>query len=213
MNIGIIGAGNVGGTLGKKWAGKGHQVFYGMQRPHEAKVKELLRATGSNARAGSPAEAAAFGEAVVFATPWPATEAAVRSSGDLNGKIVIDCTNPLKPDLSGLEVGQTTSGAEKVAGWAKGAKVFKAFNTTGFNVMADPVINGTRTVMFVCGDDEAAKPAVLRLASDIGFDAVDAGKLSQARLLEPWALLWISLALKGTAGRDFGFALLRRQPA
>jgi predicted dinucleotide-binding enzyme len=78
--------------------------------------------------------------------------------------------------------------------------------------MADPVINGTRTVMFVCGDDEAAKPLVLQLASDLGFDAVDAGKLTQARLLEPWALLWISLALRGTAGRDFGFALLRRNP-
>jgi predicted dinucleotide-binding enzyme len=211
MKIGIIGAGNVGGTLGKAWAKKGHSVFFGVQRPQDDKVKELLQATGANARAGSPAEAAAFGEAVVFATPWPATEAAIRSAGSLAGKIVIDCTNPLKPDLSGLEVGHTTSGAERVAEWAKGARVFKAFNTTGFNNMADPIINGIRTVMFVCGDDEAGKSVVLRLASDVGFDAVDAGKLTQARLLEPWALLWISLALKGSEGRDFGFALLRRQ--
>ena len=65
--------------------------------------------------------------------------------------------------------------------------------------------------MFVCGDDEMAKPAVLQLAADVGFDAVDAGQLTQARLLEPWALLWISLAYKGGVGRDFGFALLRRQ--
>jgi predicted dinucleotide-binding enzyme len=210
MKIGIIGAGNVGGTLGKGWAKKGHQVFYGVQRPRDDKVRDLLTATGPNARAGSPAEAASFGEVVLFATPWPATEAAVKSAGDLAGKVVIDCTNPLKPDLSGLAVGHTTSGAEKVAAWAKGAKVFKAFNTTGFNIMADPVINGTRTVMFVCGDDAAAKPAVLRLASDLGFEAVDAGKLAQARLLEPWALLWISLALQGSVGRDFGFAMLRR---
>jgi predicted dinucleotide-binding enzyme len=76
--------------------------------------------------------------------------------------------------------------------------------------MADPVIRGTRTVMFVCGDDAAAKPAVLRLAGDVGFDAVDAGKLAQARLLEPWAMLWISLAMSGAVGREFGFALLRR---
>jgi predicted dinucleotide-binding enzyme len=211
VKIGIIGAGNVGGTLGKAWAGKGHQVFYGVRRPQEDEIQKLLQATGSGARAGSPADAAAFGEVVLFATPWPATEAAVRSAGELTGKIVIDCTNPLKADLSGLEIGQTTSGAEKVAAWARGAKVFKAFNTTGFNIMADPVINGTRTVMFVCGDDETAKPVVLRLASDLGFDAVDAGKLTQARLLEPWAMLWISLAFRGTVGRDFGFALLRRQ--
>jgi len=76
--------------------------------------------------------------------------------------------------------------------------------------MADPVIQGVRTVMFVCGDDEAAKPVVLQLAADVGFDAVDAGKLTQARLLEPWALLWISLAFGGKTGRDFGFALIRR---
>jgi predicted dinucleotide-binding enzyme len=210
MKIAIIGAGNVGGTLGKAWTGKGHQVFFGVKRPQDDKVQELLRTAGPNARAGSPAEAAASGEVVVFATPWPATEEAIRSAGNLAGKIVIDCTNPLKPDLSGLEVGHTTSGAEMVAEWARGAKVFKAFNTTGFNIMANPIINGIPTVMFVCGDDEAAKPVVLQLASDVGFEAVDAGKLTQARLLEPWALLWIHLALKGGAGRDFGFALVRR---
>jgi predicted dinucleotide-binding enzyme len=210
MNIGIIGAGNVGGTLGKAWARKGHQVCYGVSRPGDDKTQELLKASGPAARAGSPAEAAAFGEVVVLAVPWAAAEAAVKSAGDLTGRIVIDCTNPLKADFSGLEIGLTTSAAEKVAGWAKGSKVFKAFNTTGFNIMADPVINGVRTVMFVCGDDEAAKPKVLQLAADVGFDPVDAGKLTQARLLEPWAMLWISLAF-GPVGRDFGFALLRRK--
>ena len=211
MKIGIIGAGNVGGTLGKAWAAKGHAVVYGVRNPTDAKTTELLKATGHGARAASPAEATTAGEVIVFATPWPATEAAVKSAGNLKGKIVIDCTNPLKPDLSGLEIGHTTSAAEMVAGWAAGAKVFKAFNTTGATVMADPVIAGTRTVMFICGDDEAAKPTVLKLAADVGFDAVDAGKLAQARLLEPWAVLWIHLALRGGLGPNFGFALLRRK--
>jgi predicted dinucleotide-binding enzyme len=210
MKIGVIGAGNVGGTLGRKWVAKGHEVVFGVRHPDDDKTRELVRAAGPNARAATVGEAAAFGEVVVLATPWPATEAAVRAAGDLTGKVVIDCTNPLKPDLSGLEVGHTTSGAEMVAGWAKGARVFKAFNTTGANVMADPVVGGVRTVMFVCGDDESAKPLVVRLAADVGFDAVDAGRLSQARLLEPWAMLWIHLAFHGAAGRDFGFALLRR---
>ena len=211
MKIGIIGAGNVGGTLGKALAAKGHPICYGVRNPQDDKTRAVVKATGAGAKAGSVAEAAAFGEVVLLATPWQATRDAVVSAGDLTGKIVIDCTNPVKPDLSGLEVGHTTSGDEQVAGWAKGAKVFKAFNTTGFNIMADPVIDGVRTVMFVCGDDETAKPVVLRLASDLGFDAVNAGKLAQARLLEPWAMLWISLAFRGTVGRDFGFALLRRQ--
>lgn len=210
MKIAIIGAGNVGGTLGRAWAAKGHEVCYGVRTPQEAKTQELVKATGPTARAGSPDEAAAFGEVVVLATPWAATEAAVKAAGDLTGKVVLDCTNPLKPDLSGLEVGHTTSGGEMVAGWAKGAKVCKAFNTTGANIMAEPVVGGVRTVMFVCGDDEAAKRVALRLAADVGFDAVDAGGLAQSRLLEPWALLWIHLAYKGGIGRDYGFALVKR---
>jgi 8-hydroxy-5-deazaflavin:NADPH oxidoreductase len=210
VKIAIIGAGNVGSTLGRAWAKNGHDIFFGVRHPNDDKTRQLVQSLGNKAQAGTVAEAAAFCEVVVLATPWPATEAAIRAAGDLRGKTVIDCTNPLKPDVSGLEVGFTTSGAEQVAQWAKGAKVFKAFNTTGSNNMADPVINGIRTVMFLCGDDEAAKPVVMRLAADIGFDAVDAGKLEQARLLEPWAMLWISLAFRGTVGREFGFALLRR---
>jgi hypothetical protein len=210
MKIGIIGAGRVGSTLGKAWANKGHDIFFGVRHPQDDKTQQLLQSIVPKAQAGTVAEAVAFAEVVVLATPWQGTEAAVRAAGDLRGKTVIDCTNPLKSDVSGLEVGFTTSGAERVAQWAKGAKVFKAFNTTGSNNMADPVINGIRTVMLVCGDDEAAKPMVMQLAADIGFDAVDAGRLEQARLLEPWAMLWISLAYQGGLGRDFGFALLRR---
>jgi NADPH-dependent F420 reductase len=210
MKIAIIGAGNVGGTLGRIWAKKGHDIFFGVRHPQDDKTRQVVQSIGTKAQAGTVAEAAAFGQVVVLATPWPTAEAAIKQAGDLSGKVLIDCTNPLKSDFSGLALGFSTSGAEQVAQWAKGAKVFKAFNTTGYNIMADPVINGTRTVMFVCGDDEVAKPAVLQLAGDIGFDAVDAGKLVQARLLEPLAMLWISLAYRGTAGREFGFALLRR---
>jgi predicted dinucleotide-binding enzyme len=210
MKIAIIGAGNVGGTLGHAWAKRGHDVYFGVRRPQDEKSRQLVQALGPKAQAGTVPQAAAFGEVVVLATPWPATETAVKEAGDISGKVVIDCTNPLKPDISGLEIGFNTSGAEQVAGWARGAKVFKAFNTTGFNIMANPVIDGIRTVMFVCGDDEAMKPTVLQLASDIGFDAIDAGKLIQARLLESWAMLWISLAFSGRVGREFGFALLRR---
>jgi 8-hydroxy-5-deazaflavin:NADPH oxidoreductase len=210
VKIAIIGAGNVGSTLGKAWAKKGYEIYFGVRHPQDDKTRQVVKSIGGKAQAGTVADAAAFGQVVVLATPWQATEASVRAAGDLRGKIVIDCTNPLKSDVSGLELGLTTSGAERVAAWAKGAKVFKAFNTTGSNNMADPVINGIRTVMFVCGDDEAARSVVMQLASDIGFDAVNAGKLEQARLLEPWAMLWISLAYGGGMGRDFGFALLRR---
>jgi 8-hydroxy-5-deazaflavin:NADPH oxidoreductase len=181
-----------------------------VRHPNDEKARLAVRAAGPRGRVGTVAEAAEFGEVVVLATPWSGTEATVRAAGDLTGKVVIDCTNPLKSDLSGLEVGHVTSGAEQVAAWAPGAMVVKAFNTTGFNVMANPAIKGVRTVMFVCGDDAAAKQVGLTLAADVGFDPVDAGQLAVARWLEPLAMLWIHLAMRGPVGRDFGFALLRR---
>src|SRR5207253_4942477 len=111
MKIGIIGAGNVGGTLGQAWVKKGHDVFFGVRHPQDDKTRQLVQSIGGKARAGTVAEAAAFGEVVVLATPWQAAEAAVRAAGDLSGKALIDCTNPLTPDFSGLEVGFSTSGA------------------------------------------------------------------------------------------------------
>jgi predicted dinucleotide-binding enzyme len=210
MRIGILGAGNVGGTLGRGWAAKGHSVFFGVPRPKDAKAQDLVRDVGHGARAGTVAEAGVFAEVVVLATPWQATEAAIKGAGALAGKVVIDCTNPLTADITGLAIGHTTSGLEQVAGWAKGAKAFKAFNQTGFGNMADPVLEGRRSVMFVCGDDETAKPTVMGLVSDIGFEAIDAGGSKAARLLEPLAMLWIHLALARGMGPDWAFGVLRR---
>jgi predicted dinucleotide-binding enzyme len=210
MRIGILGAGNVGGTLGRGWARLGHEVYFGVPNPGAAKTRELVRDIGPSARAGTAAEAAGFGEAVVLATPWQATEQAIKAAGEMSGKIVIDCTNPLRPDFTGLTLGFTTSGAEQVAEWARGAKVYKAFNQTGSNIMAAPTLEGQRPVMFVCGDDAAHKPAVLKLTADLGFEAIDAGGLAVARLLEPVGMLWIHLALVQGLGRDFAFGLLRR---
>jgi predicted dinucleotide-binding enzyme len=211
MKISILGAGNVGGTLGRGWARKGHEVFFGVPRPQDAKTQELLKSIGSKARAGTVAEAGAFSEVLVLATPWQATKDALQAAGNLTGKIVVDCTNPLKEDFSGLALGFTTSGAEQVAEWARGAKVYKAFNQIGFNIMDNPVFAGQRAVLFVCGDEDAHKPTVLQLATDLGFEAIDAGKLVIARLLEPYGMLWIHLALVQGLGRDFAFGLLRRQ--
>ncbi len=87
MKLAIIGAGNVGGTLGTAWAQKaGHEIFFGVRNPASDKTQALVRTLGGKARAGTPAEAAAFGEFIVLTTPWPAAEAAIRSIGDLNGE-------------------------------------------------------------------------------------------------------------------------------
>ena len=210
MIISILGAGSVGGTLGQAWARAGYNVFFGVRKPNDPKIAELLKTIGGKARAGTVAEASKAGDVIVLATPWPATQDAIDACGDLSGKIVVDCTNPLKADLSGLTIGLTASAGEQVAQWARGAKVFKAFNQTGANNMANPVFKGQRSVMFVCGDDAVNKPIVLKLASDIGFEAIDAGGLAISRLLEPVAMLWIHLAYAQGMGREFGFGVLRR---
>jgi predicted dinucleotide-binding enzyme len=213
MKLAIIGAGNVGGTLGAAWAQKaGHEICFGVRDAKADKTQALLGKIGSKARAGTAAEAAGFGEMIVLTTPWPAAEAAIRSMGDLTGKVILDATNPLAmgPDGLGLEIGHSISAGEKVQGWAKGAFVFKTLNTTGFGNMADPVFHGVKSVMFVAGDDAAHKPKVMALVGDLGFDVIDAGPLRNARLLEAHAMLWIDLALKRGQGRDWAFAALRR---
>jgi 8-hydroxy-5-deazaflavin:NADPH oxidoreductase len=213
MKLAIIGAGNVGGTVGTAWVQKaGHQIFFGVTNPKSDKTQALLRTLGGNAQAGTAAQAAAFGDMIVLSTPWTAAEAAIRSMGDLRGKILLDATNPLAmgPDGLGLEIGHSTSAGEKVQAWAKGASVFKTLNTTGFGNMADPVYHGVKSVMFVAGDDAASKPKVIALVAALGFEVIDAGPLRNARLLEAHAMLWIELALKRGQGRDWAFAVVRR---
>ncbi|HTX24182.1 MAG TPA: NADPH-dependent F420 reductase [Steroidobacteraceae bacterium] len=211
MKIALIGAGNVGGALGKLWAGQGHDIVFGVPDPKSPKYAALLESIGDRARATSVPEAAASGEVVVFATPWPATEQAVRSAGDLSGKTVIDCTNPLSQDLSGLTVGTSDSAAEQVARWTMGAKVVKAFNTIGADSFANPRFGATNASMFIAGDDSTAKATVGRLAAELGFDVVDVGPLRAARWLEPLAMLWIHLAYaQGLGPKGHAFKLLRR---
>ena len=209
MKIAIIGAGHVGAILGRAWLRHRHEIAFGVRDPNSAKARDLARET-SQARVVKNSEAARDAEVVVLATPWNGTEAAVRECGDLNNKIVVDCTNPLKADVSGLELGYTTSGAEQVAEWARGAQVFKAMNQVGYRLMDEPKFSvAVKPVMFVCGDG-LRKPVVMQLVEQLGFEAVDAGNLIIARWLEPYAMLWIHLALTGKVKGDFAFALLRK---
>jgi predicted dinucleotide-binding enzyme len=210
MRIGVIGAGNVGGTLGTAWVKAGHEVMFGVPNPTSPKMLELLNKTSGRARAGSVAAAAAHGEVVAFATPWSSTQDAIRQAGDLSGKTILDCTNPLTDDLSGLTIGHTNSGGEQLAAWTRSKRVVKIFNTTGFENMAQPSYGDTAITMLFAGDDAAAKTVAAQLARDIGFDPVDAGPLANARALEPMAFLWIYLAIMKGHGTSFAFQILRR---
>jgi len=210
MKIGIVGSGNVGGALGVRWAAAGHAVAFGSRTPSSDEMRALVDRAGTQARGMTTEEAAAFGDLVLLATPWPATRQIVEGITQWQGKVLIDATNPLLPNLSGLEFGTTTSGAEQVATWAPGSTVVKAFNTVGFNVMENPDFAGSKAAMFYCGDDQKAKEQVRQLIAELGFDPHDAGALRQARLLEPFATLWITMAITRGYGREFAFQLIRR---
>ena len=198
--IAVIGAGRVGATLGKRWAELGHQVTFGVRDPDNERARAVNGVAIADAVEGT--------DVVVLATPYGAVGDAIAAAGDLTGKIVVDCTNPIGPD--GLLVGTTSSGAEQVAAHAVGANVVKAFNSTGSETMDNPKYPGAPLTMLLAGDDDDAKATVAQLASDLGFEPIDLGPLEAARYLEPFAMVWITLAMRQGLGREIGFALLRR---
>ena len=206
MNIVIVGAGNVGRALGAGWRNRGHNVTMALRDTTGEKAAALKQ---QGFGIVPVKDAAPAGDILVLAVPWSALTVAAKELGSLAGKIVIDATNPLTPDFS-LAVGHDDSAGETVARLALGARVVKAFNTTGANNMADSRHGGGKLMMPVAGDDDAAKATVMSLASDLGFEPIDVGPLAMSRHLEPMAMVWIKLALVQKLGRNFGFAVLRR---
>lgn len=206
MYIAIIGTGNVGGAIARGLKGKGYAVSLGARDPQTADVVALAADTG--AAALLPAEAAAKAEMVILALPWVAAEAAVTSLGGLAGKTVIDCMNPLGMvgGALGLTVGHTTSGGEIVQGWLPQAHVVKTLNQVGAEIMARNDHLPHRPVQFMAGDHDAAKAQVAQVLTDLGFDPLDAGDITKARLLEPFGMVWINQALFRGKGRNWAFA-------
>ena len=201
MQVAIVGSGNVGHALAQALDRAGHQIIFGVRHPE-----------AGNADQKSIAEASNQADATILAVPFAAAAEVIAAASGFAGKVLIDATNPLGMVEGGLglTMGFTTSGVEQIAALAPKAHVFKAFNQTGFENMADARPYATRPAMFVAGEDAAGKRIVLTLVSDAGFEAVDVGGLRAARLLESLAMLWIELARKRGLGSDFAFSLQRK---
>jgi predicted dinucleotide-binding enzyme len=190
MKIGIIGDGNVGSALQRGLSKAGHDARAVGNDP--AQVKETARQA----------------EVLIVAVPFAAIDAVARTvGGDVKGKVVIDVTNALNPDMT-LAVGLTTSGAEELQKKLPGARVVKAFNTVYAQHMDSGKVKGEQLTVLAAGDDADAKKTVIELARGIGFDAVDAGPLQSARLLEPLALQNILLGYVLGMGTEIGFRLV-----
>lgn len=192
MKITVIGAGSMGSAFVKQLTRAGHQVLLTARDSAKAAT---VAAANPGASVVVPTRAAEGSDAIILATGYGDAIAALRSLGDLNGKVVIDITNPLTADYMGLTVGHDSSAAEEIAKATPGAEVVKAFNTVFAQLLANgaDLGDGRKVTVFVAGDSERAKQTAKALAESMGFETVDAGGLRNARYLEPVAGLNIYL--------------------
>jgi predicted dinucleotide-binding enzyme len=181
MRIGIVGAGRIGGNCATQFAKGGHEVKLSGRDP--SKLEGLAAEIGDAASIGSPAEAAEFGDVVVFAVPWDGFDDSVSAAGSLDGKIVIDTTNQYGSSEMPAH-GQT--GASFHAGRVPGARYTKCFNTLTSAFQAEAAFRPEtdRIVQWVCGDDEGAKKVVAGVIADAGYLPVDVGANANAAVME-----------------------------
>ncbi|WP_426445303.1 NADPH-dependent F420 reductase [Paenibacillus sp. S-38] len=200
MKIASIGSGHMGAALGKRWAALGHDVMFGSRDPHSERIKLLLEETGSNAQAGTISEAASFGEVILLAVLPDAVEQVLAEAGDLDGKILINCTNRY----------DGRSADEEVRRLAQNARVVRAFHTLPWEVLANPQYEQGTATAFLSGDDPAAAAVVARLITEIGLDPVDVGGPDRmAKVETAIGTLWGVLAPR--FGREYSLSVLRRQ--
>lgn len=202
--IAIQGAGNVGCALAERLMKAGAAVMFGARDP--AAVTATLAGRLPDITVTTPADAAADADIIMLAVPAAAAIAATRDAGNLSGKILVDCTNPVKweggpvwaPPAEG-------SVAQALAKAFPGVRVLKGFNHFGAEIHANPKLQNGGADAFFAGDDADAKRTVIELASRMGFQASDAGPLRNAALLENLAVLWIHLATATGGTRGFAF--------
>jgi NADPH-dependent F420 reductase len=209
--IAVIGSGNVGGNLGGRLSQSGFPVRFGVRPDSDA--KDALAMSAADASASGIPEAIAWAEVVFLAVPGSVAVDVARSlAPQLEGKVVVDCNNPLRweegPVWTPPPEGSLTAAIAKAA---PGARVVKAFNQFGAEHHKDPMLTGAPARVFIAGDDAAAKKLVAEVAERAGFRPVDSGPLRNAAVLENVAMLWIHLATVGGHGRDFAFEMASPQ--
>jgi predicted dinucleotide-binding enzyme len=194
MNIGILGSGMVAKSLAAGFLQHGHAVMLGTR--DSGKLADWA-AQNPQARIGSFADAAEFGEMLVLAVKGTAAATALRAAKpeNLSKKIVIDATNPIadSPPRNGVLKFFTTldeSLMEKLQSEFTGVRFVKAFNSVGHASMVNPWFEGGKPTMFICGNDEAAKKAVTAHLDAFGWETADMGKIEAARAIEPLCILW-----------------------
>lgn len=190
--VAIIGTGDMGDSLGPRFAELGYAVVFGSRYPDGEKAQGVAHLTGSGARVTTQRDAAQAGEIVILAVPWPAMETVAQNLGSLDGKIVIDISMPMEAGDDGYLVSLVeTSSAEMIQQWNPGARVVKAFATLGSYVVDDPGVVGGPVSVPIASDDREAKERVANIIVAMGLDPLDAGPLRMAREIEALQRLYM----------------------
>lgn len=194
MKVGVIGSGVVGQVLATGFLKHGHEVMRGSREP--SKLATWRAGAGAKAQVGTLAETARFGDIVVLAVKGSAALEVVGACGDaLNGKPVIDTTNPIAdaPPVNGVLHFFTSleeSLMERLQARAPAAKFVKAFSCVGNALMVEPELPGGKPTMFICGNDDGAKRQVRAVLDQFGWETEDMGGVEGARAIEPLSILW-----------------------
>lgn len=203
LKIGIIGTGRIGGALARHWVGAGHEVFMSSRHPEE--LQGLAAELGPRAQAGPPREAAAFGDVVLVSIPYAAMPQVGNDyAAELNGKIVLDTSNPVERRDGAMALEAQRKGAGiATAEFLRGARVVRAFNCIPAATLANDANRRPERIAIPIGGDDAEALAVAeRLVSDAGFDPVIVGSLAATRRFDLGQPL---------ASRQFTAAELRRE--
>ena len=201
MKISVIGAGNIGGTLGAKWASENHEVFFGVRDPQKESLVEKIGAMEGMVQVGHSTEAIPFADVVAFAVPGASVESIVAENLEhLRGKVIIDASNNMR--------GESRHALGYLRNQLPNANLYRAFNTLGWENLVNPDFEGTKADLFYCGDEDA-RSTVEQLISDVGLEPVYLGGTDRVELVEGMTDMWFNLALKQKMGRRIAFKLLK----
>jgi len=203
MKIAVLGSGNIGGTLGVKWAQAGHQVVIGTREPGSEKVRQLLESAGENITAATTVQAIEASQGILFAIPYAAVEiVAQANSRSLDGKLLIDATNNF-----GAAVVNNLATLQR---YAPKAALYRAFNALGWENFANPRYGELVVDLFYCGQDGDRRDEMATLIQQAGLRPVYLGGLELAPVVDALGTLWVTLAFRQGWGREIALKLVQR---
>ncbi len=204
IKIVVLGAGNIGGTLGRKWIEAGNQVVFGVNNPNGEKANKLRSELGDRAVIHTTAEALATNpDVVVLAIPGPSMNGTIEQyAQQLDGKIIFDTANKMGSN--------THNSFDALQQHAPRSPIYRAFNTLGWENFANPLFDGTPADLFFCGTDGEPRTTAEQLISDVGLRPVYLGGVEQVGVVDSLLGLWFALAVGQGKGRHLAFKMLNR---